>query len=368
MAERHREPPPGEHAVNEPRVDVIIPVHTATRPIARAVASVLVDSVAPIRVNVVCHRISPEAIKLALGSWAQSPQVRFLSIDDGVPSPAGPINYGYSQATAEFTTLLDSDDEYEPGAIDAWLAVQRRDDADVVIAPLRHSDGRSPRTPPTRPFRSRTLDGVRDRLAYRTRQHGLVRTARFPDLAMSSGLRTGEDVVQGATLWYSSARISYARSAPAYVIHADADNRASTSTKPAAESLRFLDAIISGPLRDTLTARQKESLTVKILRTHVIDVLRACLRDGLSEPDLVALSDSVQRLNEFSPGAMRVLSRRESRVIGALANTPELDRLEAELERLYDFWRPSNLMSASMNVSLHREAPLRLLAAFAFAR
>ena len=348
-----------------PLVDVIIPVHTDQRPIARAVASVLDGTRSDVQVTVVCHNVAASSIAAALGEWSTDARVRLLEFSDGVPSPAGPINAGYAASVAEFTALLDSDDEYEPGAVDAWLRVQRRDDADVVIQPLRHSDGSSKRTPPTRPGRVRSLNGVRDRLAYRTRQHGLVRRARFPELGMTPALRTGEDVIQGATLWYSDARISHAVHTPAYVIHTDNDDRTSTSTKPAAESLLFLDAVLAPAFASRLSAAQRESFAVKLLRTHVLDVLALALAAGSNPTDFAAIGDAVRRILEFAPSAMGIVSRRESGILRELLGAADSGRLAAEHAARFDYRRPSNLMPASLGKMLHREAPLRFLAAIA---
>ena len=354
--------------MNDPCVDLIIPVHTDQRPIARAVASVLQGSTADIRVNVVCHDTTSSSITTALGGWTDDRRVRLIEHHDGISSPAGPINAGYAAATGEFTALLDSDDEYEPGAIDAWLAVQRRDNADVVIQPLRHADGRSARTPPIRPGRSRSLDGVRDRLAYRTRQHGLVRRVAFPRLAMTPSLRTGEDVIQGATLWYSGARISFAKGAPAYVIHSDNDDRTSTSTKPAAESLLFLDAVLAPEFASTLTPSQRESFAVKLLRTHLMDVLGASVRAGGLVSDLAALSDSARRILASAPTTAGILSRREARIVSELLGAADTTVLAAEYAILYDYRRPANIFPSSARNLLHREAMPRFLGAIALTR
>ncbi len=354
--------------MSEPRVDVIIPVHTPQRPIARAVASVLRDTRAAVRVNVVCHNTSTSSIEDALGQWAFDRRVRLLEHQDEVRSPAGPLNAGYKASTAEFTALLDSDDEYEPGAIDAWLRVQSRDDSDVVIQPLRLANGRPTRTPPLRPGRTRSLDGVKDRLAYRSRQHGLVRRARFPDLRMTPGLRTGEDIEQGMRIWYSDARISYARRAPAYVIHVDAQDRASASSKPAAEALRFLEVVLNPDLAGTLDAPQREAFAIKILRTTIMDVLGAALRAGARREDLDALSEAVRRVVNFSPSARGALGLHEAAVISELLGRAEPAVLSLHHSRHLDYWRPSNLVTASPTSLLRREAPLRLLAAFALMR
>lgn len=356
--------------MTEPVVDVVIPVHTDRRPIARAVGSVLATATVPTRVTVVCHNVALEAIGAALGSWADDPRVRLLPLADGIPSPAGPINAGLDAATGEFTALLGSDDEYEPHAIDSWVALARRDGSDVVIPPLRTSPQAGTRSPPTRPFRTRRLDGVRDRLAYRTVQLGLLSRARFGRLRMTTGLRTGEDVIQGASIWYSDARISLLRGAPGYLIHEDDPaQRTSSAPKSAAESLGFLDAVLSDDWTAALTVAQRESFAVKLLRTHVMDVLGAALRAGGEDADMAALADAVARITALGPTAPSILSRREARIVAALqAGGTDREGLARDLAVLADYRRVTNLLPASARRVLHREAPLRFLTGIAFMR
>lgn len=355
--------------VTSPVVDVIIPVHTDQRPVARATASVLLSATVETRVNVVCHNIEMSLIKVALGDWSEHPGVRLLPLNDGFASPAGPINTGLDAATAEFTTLLGSDDEYEVGAIDAWVAVARRHRADVVIPPLRSAPNGPTKSPPTRPCRSRRLDGVRDRLAYRTVQLGLVRRDKFRDVRMTSGLRSGEDVIQGATLWYSDASISLLRRGPGYLIHEDApEQRVSNIAKPAAESLRFLDAVLDEAFTERLTRAQKEAFAVKLLRTHIMDILGASLRTGAPSEDLASLSDGVRRILQMAPTASGILSRGEARIVSELLGAGSIERLVADHANLTDYRRLTNLWPASNSRLLHREAPLRFLAAIALMR
>jgi len=356
--------------VTGPVVDVIIPVHTDRRPIARATASVLTSATVDVRVNVVCHNVETSTIEAALGPWGDHPGVRLLTLTDGVASPAGPINAGLDAATGEFTALLGSDDEYEQGAIDAWVMLARRDRADIVIPPLRSARGGRTKSPPTRPFRSRRLDGVRDRLAYRTVQLGLVRRSMFADLRMTSGLVSGEDVIQGATLWYSDASISLLRRGPGYLIHEDApDQRVSSTAKPAAESLRFLDAVLDRTFTERLRDDQRRAFAVKLLRTHIMDILGACIRAGLRPSDLVPLAAGVERILELDPGAIGLVSRREARILDGVRRGADPAELSAEHAAHTDYRRPAallgNLLPNSPRRLLHREAPPRFLAATA---
>jgi hypothetical protein len=359
--------------VTRPLVDVIIPVHTDRRPIARATASVLASATVETRVNVVCHNVETELIRTALGDWSTHPAVRLLSLVDGIASPAGPINAGLDAATAEFTTLLGSDDEYEPGAVDAWMAVARRDDADVVIPPLRSTPGGPTKSPPTRPWRSRRLDGVRDRLAYRTVQLGLIRRDRFPDLRMTTGLRSGEDVIQGATLWYSGASISLLRRGPGYLIHEDApEQRVSSAPKPAAESFGFLDAVLDPEFTRRLSLAQREAFAVKLLRTHVMDILGAALQTGSRQDDLDTLRVAVRRILGVAPSAIDIVSRRDARILRGLMSGIDPSALAKEHAAHADYRRADrllgNLLPDAPSRMLHREAPPRYLAATALMR
>jgi hypothetical protein len=356
--------------MSEPLVDVIVPVHTAQRPVARAADSVLEGTTADVRVTFVCHGVAPADIRTALGSRADDDRVRLLPFDDGIASPAGPINAGLDAATARFTALLGSDDVYERGAVDAWLAVQRRDDADVVIPRIRIDGGGRPRTPPTRPFRSRDLDGVRDRLAYRTVQLGLVSRPRFPHVRMTPGLRTGEDVVQGAALWYSGARISFARRAPGYVVDVGGDDRTTAGAKQVAVDFAFLDDVLDPARIDALDHAQRQAFAIKLLRTHVLDAVRSRVSAGALDGDeLAALRDVAARVATLSPSAVGVLSRRDARILVLLdAGEPGLFRLAREVGRRSELWRAGNLLPADLSRLAHREAPPRFLAAIALTR
>ena len=347
-----------------PTVDVVIPVHSTQRPVSQAVRSVLAETQSEVRVVVVCHNIGADAIAAVLGSWQHDSRVTLIEHQDGVPSPAGPINAGLDFASAEFTALLGSDDRYERGAIDAWLRFARRTSADVVIPRLVDERGRSRRTPPVRPFKTQRLDGVRDRLAYRTVQLGLMRRRRFPHVRMTEGLRTGEDVIQGASLWFSGARIAYARNSPAYVIGGESVDRTSVVPKPVEESLAFLDAVLNEAFIKTLTPAQREAFAAKLLRTHIVDItITAIARDDRDW--VVAVGAAVRRILEVAPTATKSLSRAEHAIVDGLSHGVDLAILKTVLTTRSQFWRPSALMTTRLNDLLRRDAPLRLLAATA---
>lgn len=355
--------------MSAPLVDVVVAVHSPERAVERAVASVLSGTTVPARVTVVCHNVPEVDITERLGEWVQDRRVRLFSLRDGIPSPAGPFNLGLDAATAPFTAVLGSDDELEPGALDSWVHRQRADHADVVIPRLKLSTGGSLQSLAPRPFRVRQLDGVRDRLAYRTAQLGLVSRTRFPNLRFTTGLRTGEDVSYGLQLWFSHARISFDRRGPGYLIHTEGSDRTTISRKKVSEDFAFLDDLLTSPWTATLTPAMRESIAVKLLRTHVMDALKSRYLEGLVEPaEEAALSDVIRKVTALSATSPTVLSRRDRWILDAvLAGTPDADALRAALSIRTDFRRPSNLLTQSATRLLHREAPLRFLAALACA-
>lgn len=351
----------------DPEVDLIIAVHTAQRAVERAVRSVLDGTSSPVRVTVVCHGVDPSLIEARLGALADDPRVRLMPFADGIPSPTGPFNHGLDAATAPFTAMLGSDDELKPGAIDSWLAVQRRYSADVVI-PRVGLEGGPPslRTPPTRPFRARDLDPAKDRLAYRTQQLGLVSRERFADLRLTPDLSTGEDIEYGLRLWFSGARIAFDRSGPPYWGHQDATDRISVSSKSVADDFRFLDAAVPPEWVATLTTAQRQGIAAKFVRTHFIEALRRRFLDG-AEPDLgerEALAAVAHRIVELAPELQGIVSVLDRRLLDAVRDPgSNASAIVTLLQQRLELLRPVNLLSASPRYLLHREAPLRFIAA-----
>src|SRR5690606_29098886 len=127
-------------------------------------------------INVVCHNIDAAEISAAV-PVAMRGFVRFLALSVGEPSPAGPFMFGIRAATAEYVSIMGSDDFLEPGALRAWVDLARRLDLTAFIPPERHSSGAKVATPPVRPWHTGLLDPVRDRVAYRTAPLGLIKRA-----------------------------------------------------------------------------------------------------------------------------------------------------------------------------------------------
>lgn len=342
-------------------VEVVIPVHTTARPIRRAVASIVDHNSCAVRALVVAHNIDPALIRENLGSYADRADVRLLHLDDGIPSPAGPLNHGIGHATATYYSVLGSDDVFEPGAVDSWysLAVQTRADA-VLARVLRTVSG--PDFVPTRRGRSRDLDGVRDRLSYRCVPEGLVSRERFGHLRFTPGLASGEDLEFTAQLWFTAERLAYDRDGPAYVLHEDGDDRVTSTARPVADDFAFLDVVAATDWYPRLSGRQKRAWGVKNLRQHLMDAIAARSTSpedlGAHRADLVAIAD---RIEELSPGATALLARADRDALDELRQPePDPALILAHLARRWGR-NPGAFLTRNPFRSLHRQAPWRTL-------
>src|SRR6185312_14419221 len=248
-------------------IDVVIPVHSAARPLARALESVLSQKAelaalgVDLRATVVCHNIAVEEMQASVpGSQAADDAVTWLPCHDGGTSPAGPRNAALAASTATFLSFLDSDDHLEPGSLAAWWRTARDVDAAAVIAPLRTPEGAILRTPRIRPSMPAVLDPVRDGLAYRSLPFGLLRRQALLDCGFSyaEGLPTGEDLEATLKLWFRGGRIAYPYGAPAYCQTDDSGADRVTSTLfPLADEFQWLDAMVLAPWLRTASMRER---------------------------------------------------------------------------------------------------------------
>jgi len=349
--------------VTRPVVDVVIAVHSSSRPVERAARSVLHGTRStPVVVTIVCHGLDPAVVEDRLGEAVRDPRVRIVPYADGVRSPAGPFNHGLDLATGEYTSVLGSDDLLEPGAVDSWVRRAREDRADVVIARQRHQDGRPVRTPPVRPWRRSALDGVRDRLSYRSAPLGIVSRERFPGLRFTTGVAVGEDIAYVTALWFGGARVSLDRG-PAYVVTDDAVDRTTRAVRPVAEELAYLDVALEACR--ALTPEQVTAFVTKLLRVHVFGAVHnrqePAAWDSGARQDLARAAD---RLLVVAPRAAEPFSLADRRLLADVRDpeAPVEDLLRHARDRRR-FGSPSTLVTADPRRLLHREAPVRFMAA-----
>lgn len=351
--------------MRDPIVDVIVAVHTSSRPIARAVSSVVDHTAAPVRVTVVAHNIDREIIRRNLGRYAEDDHVRLLHLQDGIASPSGPLNFGLAQASAPYLAVMGSDDEFEPGAIDSWLSLRERFGAEVIIARIRHTTGRVEASPAARPFRRHRLDAVKDRLAYRSAPLGLILRERFGDLRFAEGLRSGEDLPYVVRLWFSGARVAFDRSGPAYLVHDDEDDRVTFTPRSISEDFAFLTRIIDDPSFAGLSARQREALTVKLIRSHLFDaVLNRSGEHSWPQQERGEIAAVAHRLTRLASRPERLLSRLDQKLLDAILDPARPIEVAIELvHRRSNYATLSAILPSNPLYVLHRQAPLRTLAA-----
>jgi hypothetical protein len=348
--------------MSNPNIDVIIPVHSASRPISRAVASALRNDRADVRVNVVAHNIDPAVIARNLGDFAADPRVRLLPFRDGIASPAGPMNHGLDQATADYVSMLGSDDELARGALDRWLEIACTTGASTVIARIDRTVSGAEPLPPTRRDRMYDLDPVKDRLTYRCAPLGLVSRAVHGALRFTPGLGSGEDLEFTAALWFTGRNIAYARTTPGYIGHEDADDRVTDTGRSLEQDFAFLDAISHAEWFPSLSRAERKALGVKTLRLHFFDAVlnRLTSAEGLT-PHRSALASTARRIENMFPGCTALLSRTDRAVLDAM-DDPNLDG-EQVYALLQDRWSGALAAKLTRNpfLSLHRQAPYRTL-------
>ncbi|WP_022888310.1 glycosyltransferase family 2 protein [Agromyces italicus] len=351
-----------DDVLGAPRIEVVVGVHTEARPIERLVSSALHSQV-PLRVTIVVHNTPPEAIRARLGDLADDPRVRLLALDDGVRSPANAFNAGLDVAEGEFVSVIGSDDEFAPGALDAWIEVADASRADVVVAPVRRDDGGMGTAPRPRPGRIRALDGDRDRLFERAAPLGLVRRSRFPDLRFTVGLPRGEDQAYTLELWFSGANVVFDAALPPYLEHGDQDGRVTFAPGRAEDDFAFLIAMESSSVFSRMTVAARRAVAAKLLRVHVIGAIASRLSgSGLDEADRTAIDAAIARVLTWAPGVQGILARRDRALIAAFragndTAVREMLRGRASLRS------PSALITADPFRMFSRHAPLRSLLA-----
>lgn len=342
-----------------PLIDVVVAVHSLSRPVERAVASALNDATLPVRVTVVAHGLRADDLQPRLGS-VTDPRLRVIEHHDGIASPAGPMNVGMLAATARYVTVIGSDDFYEPDALRVSLA-RAMEGAEVVMLPIRHDDGTRIPAPLARWGRTRRLHPVHDRLFTRTAPLALVNRSLMlaGGLPFTEGLATGSDHAIGARLWTSGARIDYVASAPAYVIGADALDRVTEAVRPLTEELRAVTRLIADSAVRAYPLEVRRALAVKLARVHLIG---AVVRRRDFEPapeEQLRLSVLARDLCEFAAGFTAPLSRAEARVIDALADGRPWP-IVATLDRAREdgSWR-NRVLSTRLVDSVRTDAVLR---------
>lgn len=283
---------------------MVIAVHTAQRPLSRAVDSCRSPALSG-RVNivVVCHNVDIAAIRANVEPDSAA-DITYLQLDDGLSSPAGPKNLGLAHCSTPYVLVLDSDDYLEAGALEHWLDLLAHTGADGVIAPLKMQSGAIVRTPRSRPLRHHALDAVKDQLAYATAPRGVWSAQLLESIGFryTPGLRTAEDLDPGLRLWFSGARLEFPSGGPHYVLGEDANDRVTADVLPVAQEFEAV-----GRLEDAWLARlrpaERQAIATKLVRIHLLGAL---IRRGSNWPwsgeDRAAVDSFLARMRALEPG------------------------------------------------------------------
>lgn len=365
---------PSPAAAAAPAIEVIIPVHDAGRPLARALRS-LRDGSLPshaVAVTVVCHNIPVERITETL-SVDDRAGVTFLSCDDGRPTPAGPRALALERSTARYASFVDSDDWLEPGALAAWLAIADRDSRPgdpvaAVIAPERHASRKPVRNPPLRVAGGRQLDPRRDRLPYRSALRGLysVEAIRADGIRFGDAPGNGSDLAFSLGMWFAGRPLRFAERAPAYVLGDDANDRVTRTPRPLAAEMAACRLILESTWFARLPEADRRLVATKFVRVHLLPGLvdRVHADPGILSSAAADAAGFLALVATVAPDFERSLSLRDHRFVRILS-APRLD--EAALRERVGLWqrfRPlSVLLTPRPGDLLRRDAPPRWVTA-----
>ncbi|QTF72039.1 glycosyltransferase family 2 protein [Arthrobacter woluwensis] len=338
-----------------PLVDVVIPIHSVHRPLARGLESCF-DGNRGVRVTVVCHNIAEEEIRGLLSRTYPADALRFLELADGVPSPAGPLDLGVRSATADFIAVMGSDDFLEPGALDSWRAAMEDSGADFLAAPLRTENGQRIGVPRVRRPGSIRLDPAKDGFAYATAGLGLWRRSALEATGAryGLGLRTGEDLEFGLKLWFSGKPLLHPEE-PFYVIGGEAPDRVTEIRWSIAECLKPLKTLDTAWFRG-LRPSWRRSISLKLWRMNVFAYVLGRRADSrVSDEDREALRMAFDVLTAIARLEDTPLSLAEAGFARRLAH---LDADQSALDDAVAAFR-----SASLPRKLITPRPWMLLAA-----
>ncbi|MGO1316080.1 MAG: glycosyltransferase [Cellulomonadaceae bacterium] len=365
--------------MSAPVVDVVIAVHTTARPAARAAASVLAGAGDLARVTVVCHGVGIRSIEETFEDFSRTPgsgaytyapddpRLRFLSLNDAVPSPSGPFNWGLDNAHAPYVALLGSDDVLAPHAIRRWVRAAQERGSDALLAPLEHADGTRLHNPLVRPgtgrlgpFLKRPLDPVLDRVAYRSAPLGLLRreTVDRLGLRLTPGLRSGGDLELSTRLWFSGARLDFVPSLPAYVIGADASDRVTFADRPLAVELEAIGRLRAQPWLAELGPAQRRAVAIKVLRIHVLGATARRAEQEWGPEDLAALQGAARDWALLADGVLDPFARADRAVLDA-AVIGDRDSLLAAVRARPAAGRIATILPPDLTHAWDREGTLR---------
>lgn len=293
--------------------EIVVPVHDRTRPVRRAVESLLDDD--ETRALVIAHNIDPALLDLP-----STDRVRILPLEGAAGMPGATYDAGIAAATAPWVGIMGSDDWYQKGAIAAMRRRVQHDGTDGAIAPLTHQYLEFNQIKPLTIRHSR-LDPVRDRMFYRTAPLGIYRTVMMqnPEYRFGDTFPAGSDMRVTALLWTSKHRFSYYWDDPAYVVGKDATTRVTFTPRPLSSTGAPYLALMQEPVVKDFDRATRHALAMKMARVHILGAVAVRpTKDLWQEGDVTWLQTYAQELHRYDATAYRGLSRRDRRIVSAV--------------------------------------------------
>ncbi|WP_286737996.1 glycosyltransferase [Kocuria sp. UBA1838] len=354
-----------------PLVDIVIPVHSTSRPLQRAVSSALRAApgaaLGQCRVTAVAHHLTAEQVHSML-SVEQRAVVDVIESEDRGSTAAVPRNEALRRTSARYISFLDSDDTLDPGAVTRWLGIAERRGSDLVMPFQHHENPRVDITPIVRPLRRSDLDPVKDRLGYRSTAFGLIRMSavRRTGARFDESARTGEDQSFVMALYAGAHRIDLAPGLPGVLMHADGTDRVSRQLLPIRETVAAALDLGREPWFAGVPDELKRSYILKYIRVNFFPALEHAVRSGTWDAHYARSANAVfGELTQYAPHVTDQLSRADLRVARLLSPGAGERELLAALAERRRYTTPGALLTERWTRVLGRQAPLRVIAASA---
>lgn len=304
------------------RGQIVVPVHSTSRPVRRAVESVLNEP--EFGVVLVAHGVDPHDLDLPSDS-----RIHVVEVKEACGRPGFAFNRGFEVATAEWVGVLGSDDWYQPGALSRMLSRALRDDADGVLAPQRR-EGEQQNTGIPATVRRKNLEPTRDRLFWRSSPLGIFKRGLLGvgEFGFDEQVGAGVDQLNGALLWAGGHRISYYPDDPPYIVGGSPGDHASELDGRLANHASGWEVLWHDSRIQSLSLPTRRALANRMLTVNVFSVVLPRASSGtLDQADLEWVSRLLQTMSEVAPGMERSLSIGHCRIFRALvkADARQLD-------------------------------------------
>lgn len=300
--------------------------------------SVLAANSDKIILTVVCHNVSSSEIADKLKDFWADARLQLLEFSDEVHSAAGPRNHAIGQSSADYLAFLDSDDEFEAGALDAWIS-ELREGTELHIGQLSSDGAGRIAAPAPRSGRFTGLHPVTDLLHYRTAPMGVLISRSLITCSESpryrEGLSIGEDIALGAFLWNYSAKTTFSRFGGGYRIHEDGPDRVTGGLPQVALVMKPVQDALLVPSLRALPLRNRRAFAAKLLRHQVLEFVKGRVDSGpLTEDATLVVIETITELLRFAPGALGYFDRYDARSIKAL-QTGNMVKFSAAIEKAW---------------------------------